>query len=345
MNATVADRDAGPDALAHNALRLAVAVTAGFVVCEVMAWTPTFLGGVFATVLLGNLPFRPTLKMAVVIVLAMAAAATFVYLLSSALRGTPVVLFGAVGLCMFLSFYAVVSGVQALPFIFLIICLTVIPVMELVAPTSGSVIAETLPRGLLIGLIAVMLVWIIWPRNIVHPSSKTTRVTEVPHLLRALISTAVVLPVMLAYLLFGWSDVMPVLIGMVLIVLTFDPAAGRREAWGRITSNFLGGMLGFMLHAVLLTTPSIVFLALLLFVTLLGFAKFIQIGGPVGHNAVVGCNAMLIILSSAISSGPSSLSLWMVRLFQFVIAGAFAVGAMELLWHRVGMWWVRRQAQ
>jgi hypothetical protein len=253
-----------------------------------------------------------------------------------------VVLFGVVGLGLFLSFFAIVSGKQALPFIFLVICLTVIPVMELVMPTSGGTIAEVLPRGLLVGVIAVMLVWMVWPQNLPRPSSTTTRVIEVPHVVRALISTAVVLPVVLAYLLFGWADVMPVLIATVLIVMTFDPAAGRREAWGRIVANFVGGLVGFVMHTLLLTTPSIPFLALLVFLATLGFARYIQVGGPIGHNAVVACNAMLIIFGSAIASGPGSLSLWLVRLSQFVIAGAFAVGLMELLWHGVRPWLARR---
>jgi hypothetical protein len=29
------------------------------------------------------------------------------------------------------------------------------------------------------------------------------------------------------------------------------------------------------------------------------------------------------------------LSLWLVRLFQFALAGAFAVGMMHLLWYRI----------
>jgi hypothetical protein len=112
-----------------------------------------------------------------------------------------------------------------------------------------------------------------------------------------------------------------------------------------VIANFMGGLLGFVLHTVLLTTPNIAFLALLVFLATLGFAKYIQVGGQVGHNAVVACNAMLIILGNAIATGPGSLSLWLVRLFQFALAGAFAVGMMEVLWHRVGAWWVRRQAR
>jgi hypothetical protein len=40
---------------------------------------------------------------------------------------------------------------------------------------------------------------------------------------------------------------------------------------------------------------------------------------------------MLIILGLAIASGPGSLSVWLTRLFQFVLAGAFAVGVMSVI--------------
>lgn len=334
---------AGPvevDAYVHDALRFAVAVTGTFVACEVLQWTPTFLGAVFAVVVLGNLPKRPPLKVALVLVLVMALSSSSVYVLASALRGMPLVLFGLVSLCMFLAFYAMASGKPALPFVFLVISLTTIPVVELAMPTAGGKLAEFLPRGLAVGLVAVIFAWVAWPQTRPRAPAPVAEPSVVPPVTRALISVAVVVPVMLLYLLYGWADIMPVLIATVLVVLTFDPAASRKEAWGRVIANFAGGLLGFLVHALLLTTPSIVFLSILLFVMLLGFGRYIYAGGFVGHVAVVACNAMLIILSSAIASGPGSLSLWLVRLFQFSLAGAFAVGMMELLWHRV----VRRPA-
>src|SRR5678815_2467603 len=100
------------------------------------------------------------------------------------------------------------------------------------------------------------------------------------------------------------------------LVINFDLESGRSQAWARIVANLVGGLLGLLLHAVLLTTPSLPFMALLMFPVLLGFGRRIAAGGAAAQNAVVACNGMLIIFSSAIASGPSSLSLWLVRLFQ-----------------------------
>jgi hypothetical protein len=67
---------------------------------------------------------------------------------------------------------------------------------------------------------------------------------------------------------------------------------------------------------------------------LLGFGRRIAAGGPNAPVAVITCNAMLIIFSLGLASGPGSLSLWLTRLFQFALAGAFAVGMMSLVFTR-----------
>ena len=52
------------EARLHATLRFAIGVTAAFVLCEFMEWTPTFLAPVLTAVLLANLPMRPPLKLA-----------------------------------------------------------------------------------------------------------------------------------------------------------------------------------------------------------------------------------------------------------------------------------------
>jgi hypothetical protein len=46
-----------------------------------------------------------------------------------------------------------------------------------------------------------------------------------------------------------------------------------------------------------------------LFLVLLAFGQRIVAGGPMAGVALIACNGMLIIFSSAIASGPSSLAL------------------------------------
>jgi hypothetical protein len=184
--------------------------------------------------------------------------------------------------------------------------------------------------------VAIVMVWVtyaIWPRRPPpKPPAPEGPVHASPEL-RAFLSVAVLMPLMLAYMLFGWADVMAVLVGTMILVVNFDRHSGRMNAIGRILGNFLGGLLGMLLFIVLLTTPTLPFLALLLFPVLLAFGRYIMAGGARGQIGVIACNAMLIVLSSSISTGPGPLSLWLTRLFQFSLAGAFAVGMMYVVWH------------
>jgi hypothetical protein len=116
-----------------------------------------------------------------------------------------------------------------------------------------------------------------------------------------------------------------------LLVTTFDVQRGRQQATAMILGNLVGGVLGLVLHTLLLVMPSLWALAALLFVVLLGFGRRIVAGGPSAAVAVITCNSMLIILSLSIVTGSGSLSLWLTRLFQFSLAGAFAVGMMSLV--------------
>lgn len=323
------------DARLHASLRFAVGVTAAFVVCEFLQWSPSFIAPVLTAVLLANLPIRPPLKMGLVLVLTMAMAAMFAFALASLLRGIPIVLFGLIGLCLFLSFLAMVSGRPALPFMLLLICLATIPVLVMVAPAQAGALPMALIRGIALALLVIWAAYLPWPRVAARvPAPATAPGIAASPLTRALLSTAVVMPLMLVYLMFGLTDALPVLVATVMLVVNFDLQSGRVQATAMILGNFAGGLLGLVLHALLLATPSLPVMALMLFLVLLGFGQRVAAGGPVAAVALIACNAMLIIFSLAIASGPGSLALWLGRLFQFALAGAFAVGMMNLLWHR-----------
>lgn len=322
------------DPALHAALRFATGVSAAFVLCELMQWSPSFIAPVLTAALLANLPMRPPPKLVLGLIITMSFAALFAFALASLLRGMPSVLFGAVALCMFLSFHAMASGRPALPALLMLICLATIPVVVMVAPAQASILPLAMIRGIAVALAMIWIVHLPWPHMAAPTPVPMAPPSEVTPVSQALLSTAVVLPLMLVYLLFGLADVLPVLIATVMLVVNFDLRRGRLQALAMILGNFAGGLLGLLMHTTLLTTPSLPFLAALLFLVLLGFGKRIAAGGPGAAVALIACNAMLIIFGSAIASGPASLTLWLVRLFQFALAGVFAVGMMHLVWHR-----------
>ncbi|MDF2816283.1 MAG: hypothetical protein K0S73_223 [Stenotrophomonas rhizophila] len=321
-------------AATHAVLRFAVAVTAAFVMGEVLGWWPSFLAAVLAAVLLASLPVRPTLRMAVGLVAVMAVVAWLPYLLASLLRGVPVVLFGLVALGMLLGFHALLLGRPKLPAMLLLICLAVIPVVVLTAPAQAAALPWALVRGMALALGLILVTWAAWPAL---PPPRATPAHAPPGAAPwrlALLATGVMLPILLVYLLFGLVDALPVIVTTVMLVINFDPAQSARHALALILGNLAGGLLGWCMHLALLTTPTLPFLALLLFLVSIGFAQRIAAGGAAGAVALVACNAALIIFGTALATGPASVMVWLTRLTQFALAGAFALGMMHLLWQR-----------
>lgn len=334
--ARTAARAAGQDmaeAGRQAVLRFSVGVTAAFVACEAMQWTPSFLAPVLTAVLLASLPMRPPLKMGLALWIAMAAAALLSFVLASWLRGMPVVLLGLIGLCMFLAFDAMAAGRPRLPALLLLICLATIPVVVMIAPAQAGLLPLALIRAITLALLVIGLAYTAWPRASAPAPAATAAPAATPWRL-ALLCTAVVLPLMLVYLLFGLADALPVIVATVMLVVNFEPRRSRLHALAMIAGNFAGGLLGLLMHAVLLTAPGLPFLAGLLLLVLLGFGQRIVAGGPLAGVALIACNAMLIIFGSALASGTGTLAIWLLRLFQFALAGAFAVAMMSLLWPR-----------
>lgn len=321
-------------AATHAVLRFAVAVTAAFVIGEVLGWWPSFLAAVLAAVLLASLPVRPTLRMAVGLVAVMAVVAWLPYLLASLLHGVPVVLFGLVALGMLLGFHALLLGRPKLPAMLLLICLAVIPVVVLTAPAQAAALPWALVRGMALALGLIQVTWAAWPALPPPRAMPAQAPPSVTSSRLALLATGVMLPILLVYLLFGLVDALPVIVTTVMLVINFDPAQSARHALALILGNLAGGLLGWCMHLALLTTPTLPFLALLLFLVSIGFAQRIAAGGAVGAVALVACNAALIIFGTALATGPASVMVWLTRLTQFALAGAFALGMMHLLWQR-----------
>ncbi|MFL6593756.1 MAG: DUF2955 domain-containing protein [Luteimonas sp.] len=333
MSATAASFQAAAAGAAtrHATLRFATGVMIAFVLCEAMQWLPSFLGPLLTVALLANLPMRPPLKMSCALIVMMALAAMFAFVLASFLRYTPTVLFGEIALTMFIAFHAIASGRSSLPFMLLLICVATIPVIVMIAPAQAGAFPMAMVRGMAVAVLVIAIVYVPWaiaPPSMPAPQARSA---GVPPLTLALLSTGVMMPLVLAYLMLGLADALPVIITTVLLVINFDVRRGRAQATTMILGNLVGGVLALVLHAMLMVMPNLWVLSALLFVVLLGFGRRIVAGGPTAAVAVITCNSMLIILSLTLATGSGSASVWLTRLFQFVLAGAFAVGMMSLV--------------
>lgn len=317
----------------HAMLRFAGGVTAGFVLAELMGWAPTFLVPLLTAVLLANLPFAPPFRVGLLLAGVMGFSALFAFALSSLLLGSPIVLFGCLGVIVFCALYTMAKGQAALPMTLLLLCISAIPIVTLVVPAYADLLPIAMARGMAVAVLIVWTVFAIWPQTL-PPAAKPPVPPGASPLRLALTGTAIIMPLLLAYLTLGLTDALPVLITTVLLVATFDVSQGALQGMVMVLGNVFGGFVGLVAFLMLGVTPTLPMLALLTFLVTIVAAEFVTRGGGVSALALLSCNQAMIIFSIALANPESSAGIWFTRLFQFCLAWLFAIGMMWLVMPR-----------
>lgn len=317
----------------HTTLRFAFGVTAALVASELSQSVPTFLAPVLVAALLVNIPTRPPLKLAVALIAIVAAAAFAAALLSTALLRWPLILFAVAALVVFRCLYAIAQGRPRLPPLLLLICVTTIPVVALESSWVAVSFAYALVRAICLAIFIIWISYLLWP--CVRPPRPAGTLAPLPPgagLRNAALGTAMLTPLMLLYLVFGLADALPVLVATAMIVVNLDFNRGRMQALALVAGNIGGGIAALVLIVLLAMEPSLISLTLLTILMSLAFGWRISAGDPLAPVVLVACNATLIVFTSSLLTDQSTLDVWVTRLTQFVIAGAFAIGMMTLMW-------------
>jgi hypothetical protein len=312
-------------------LRFAFATTAAFIVCEGMGWQPSVLAPVLTGVLLASLPASPPLKVGLVLVFVMGTCAWLAFLLTTFLSQVPHLLFGIIGLTMFVAFAGLAQSKAQLPLTLLLMCISVVPVVTLTLSEYAGTFPSLLARSMALAVIFTWVGFAIWP----IPSPKSPEPPAPPldsPVAAAFIGTAIVLPLMLVYLLFGLTDAIPVLLTTVLLVAKMEEERGAASGWAKLIGNFLGGFVAVAAYFVLQIAPSLATLALVTFLIGIAFSLQIVKGGVPGGNALLAYNATMVIFGLALLKGAGNSGTWGSRVVQFAIAVTFAVGMMRLFW-------------
>ena len=315
-------------------LRFSFGTTAAFIVCELMGWQPSVLAPVLTGVLLANLPVAPPFKVGMVLTFVMAACAWLAFLLTVWLQQTPQLLFGVIGLIMFLAFAGLAQAKAQLPLTLLLMCITVVPVVTLTLSEYAGIFPSLLARAMGLAVIFTWIAYAIWPM----PSPKAPDLPAAPQeypMAAAALGVLIVLPVMLVYLLFGLTDAIPVLLTTVLLVAQMEQERSAASGLAKLMGNFLGGFVAVAAYYLLQIAPNLATLALISFIIGFGFANEIVKGGVRGGNALLGYNASMVIFGLALLKGEDNSGTWGARVVQFGIACTFAVGMMTLLWPRL----------
>jgi hypothetical protein len=319
----------------QTVLRFAFGVTLAFVVAELMKWTVPFLAPVLTCAVLANIPVRPPLKVALGFCLVIGASAFLGLLLSYAFRGVPHILFGVSALIVFLALYALAKGAPKIGPLFILVCVTVVPVLGLQSLVAAETFAVSFASGACVAIFMAWVSWLLFPKAL-PPRAAPKAVPPPPALaLRiALLGTAILTPLMLAYLMLGLYTAIPAMVGTVMIVASLDFQLGRKQAFLNVIANFAGGASSVIALVLLAIHPTLATFTLLLLASALLFGWRISHGDPMAQLLVVACNGYLIVFGSSLHSDAGTFSVWLTRVNYFFLAGLFTIGMMALLWPR-----------
>lgn len=318
----------------HFILRFAVGTTISFTVCEYMGWQPSALAAVLSGIMLAKLPVSPPLKVGVALAMVMYLSSWFFLAVTMWLHEVPQVLFGLVGIILFLAFYVLSQAKAQLPITLMLISVAIMPVLTLTHPDQAPRMREVLTQAM---IWAVLMAWVmhaVWPK-VAKVAPAPPQVAAASPVATALVGTFIVLPVMLVYWLFGLTDAMPVLIQTVLLVAKMEEERSKATAWAKLLSNFLGGFAGLAAFLVLGIAPTLFNFALIVFIMSMWFGYQISKGGIRGSNAELAFNATMVIFGIFILKGDANAGAWFARMVQFFIGCSVAVGMMVLLWPRL----------
>jgi len=310
-------------------LRFGTGVSATYVLGEALGWSPAYLPPLFTAMLLSHLPGPLPPKFGLVLIAAVGIPAAFAYFLSVLLVATPAVLFGCAALVIFIAYNTMAHGRAVLPMTFLLITVTLVPINTVVSPAHADVLPLALTKGMAVAVIAIWILFALWPeRFAAKPQLSTADVVSPTRV--ALVGTAILAPLLLAFMLYGQNHATPVITTTVLLVAQFEVQHGAVKGFTRVIGALIGGFMGAVAYMLLGIAPSLMLFAVLVFLLATLIAPFIARGGVIGASAQMTCNSFFAVFGSALSDPDTSAGTWATRFTLMLAAWLFAVGMMIL---------------
>jgi hypothetical protein len=244
----------------RRALRLAFGTAIGFAVANALSWPASLLTPIMFIQLSVGLRACPTLGSAAAVIAAVAACVGIGWLVTTVV-GIPSLCVLLIAMLLFAAFYVQAGRGGLAPFV-LMVAVSVLPVLALQAAEAATVVAAELIKA---SIAAFLLVWATWaafpdPWMPTPPPSLRAAAPAASARARArvaLVNTAVLMPVEIAFLLFDLTNAIVALITTIAIVRTQTHAIRLGMVGGLLQGNVLAGLAAFGAGSLIMAWPSL----------------------------------------------------------------------------------------
>lgn len=317
----------------RRAQRLALGVSIAFVVSQLAGWPLAQFTPVFAVLLLTDaepLPVRRALRL----ILTFIAAVVGGYLIARLLLPYPAVLVLVAGLLLYRSnVFALTSGAHVLGIVGMVLGCIVVPVMVKMLPLVAVVASLGFFLDLLVAMLTAWVAFLLIPAPLAPTDPhRHGPVDAATARVLATRMTLVVIPMLIAFLLFGWTSIL-VLVYSVLIAMALSDEASFAMGWDKVIANLLIGGVGMVVfYEMLVAAPSIPIMAVLAFGAFYLYGTRIFAGGASGGLWVSGFIGFLILAGGAMLTDDVNSPMKVIdRVVQISIAGLYVVFAYRVI--------------
>jgi len=325
-------------------VRYAVGTTLAVALAMGIDWQLSYLTPILALSFLAPPARRPNPKKMAEFIGIVAVASVIGVLLSASLLPYPVVFLLVELLLLFLLFYGNARGAPPLLTTFLMIAITVIPVLALQSMSLAIGVAKGLATGAAAAMGSVWLAHVLFPDPVTDvpstpggagASGKPAPLSPGQCLTRAWASTVVVFPLAALYLYFGLTSVL-VLVFIALLSMQPDVATGTKAGKALVVGNLMGGIAAIVMFELLVMVPEFVFLLLVTLFAGLFFGSRLFSGAPTAPLFGTAYSTMLIVVLSATSAyGEADTKAW-TRVLQIIAAVVYLVVAFAAVRSLIG---------
>jgi hypothetical protein len=285
-------------------LRLALGTALSYVTAETLGWDLSFLITVFVVQLLtapGRAPgFVQGIAVVVVLALATGAAAT----VSELLVGMPSLFAVVLGVVLFLSFLLQRSGRSPAIAMLVLVAFSLIPVVAVQAPDAAPEIALLLVRSSAIAMIWTWLLHAVLPdaESGAHQAPATPPMPAPGDAVRvAVTDTAVLLPVLLTTMALAVPAALVIILTVTAMPRQHSLAGGRKVILGLLLGNLMGGLTAVAAYQLLSAVPTLAFLAGLMLLVSLLYARQIEADAARRPLFVTGLITFVIVFGMAVA--------------------------------------------
>jgi hypothetical protein len=318
---------AGEHALAF---KIALAAAAGFTLGHLLGWDFPFLPSLIAVQLLSS-GASLDIKRAFGFVVLMAIGCSVSLFISLIFADRPLALVLAVGILIFLEFWALARG-KAAAAIFLITT-SFVPLMAVSSLELADALVHDLVVGSILALLLIFFVNALIPgERASRPKDDTEAVPDSGDVATALANTAVLMSLFIYFMGAGTPTSIIVIMVTAITILQQSAIAGRGAAFGLVMGNIAGGLAATAAYLLVTLLPSPGFLFLVVLFFALVFAAKIGAGSATAAIYSVGAATFLTVLGLGLSPLPQdSGTIFFSRVSTVIVAALYTIGVASVL--------------